>query len=54
MQRVTANRFLQNLEGGRTSVGAVVTMSDLVAAFSCDFEKNFFAASVEKLREICA
>lgn len=25
-----------------------------VAAFSCDFEKNFFSASVEKLREICA
>ncbi len=24
-----------------------------VAAFSCDFEKNFFAASVEKLRQIC-
>ena len=24
-----------------------------VAAFSCDFEKNFFAASVEKLRAIC-
>ena len=25
-----------------------------VAAFSCDFEKNFFAASVDKLRQICA
>ena len=25
-----------------------------VAAFSCDFEKNFFAASVEKLRQICS
>ena len=25
-----------------------------VAAFSCDFEKNFFAYSVEKLRAICA
>ena len=25
-----------------------------IAAFSCDFEKNFFAASVEKLRQICA
>ena len=25
-----------------------------VAAFSCDFEKNFFAASVEKLRAICS
>ena len=24
-----------------------------IAAFSCDFEKNFFAASVEKLRQIC-
>lgn len=24
-----------------------------VAAFSCDFEKNFFAASVEKIRAIC-
>jgi len=24
-----------------------------IAAFSCDFEKNFFAASVEKLRKIC-
>ena len=24
-----------------------------VAAFSCDFEKNFFGASVEKLRAIC-
>ena len=24
-----------------------------VAAFSCDFEKNFFAASVEKLSDIC-
>jgi glycerate dehydrogenase len=24
-----------------------------VAAFSCDFEKNFFSASVDKLREIC-
>ena len=24
-----------------------------VAAFSCDFEKNFFAYSVEKLRKIC-
>ena len=24
-----------------------------VAAFSCDFEKNFFACSVEKLRAIC-
>ena len=24
-----------------------------VAAFSCDFEKNFFAYSVEKLRQIC-
>lgn len=24
-----------------------------VAAFSCDFEKNFFGASVDKLREIC-
>ena len=32
MQRVTVNRFLQNLEGGRTSVGAVVTMSDLVVS----------------------
>ena len=25
-----------------------------VAAFSCDFEKNFFSHSVEKLRRICA
>lgn len=25
-----------------------------VAAFSCDFEKNFFSHSVEKLRKICA
>ena len=25
-----------------------------IAAFSCDFEKNFFAASVEKLRAICS
>ena len=25
-----------------------------VAAFSCDFEKNFFAASVEKIRAICS
>lgn len=25
-----------------------------VAAFSCDFEKNFFSKSVEKLRSICA
>ncbi len=25
-----------------------------VAAFSCDFEKNFFSFSVERLREICA
>ena len=25
-----------------------------VAAFSCDFEKNFFAYSVEKLRKICS
>ena len=25
-----------------------------IAAFSCDFEKNFFAHSVEKLRAICA
>lgn len=25
-----------------------------VAAFSCDFEKNFFAASVAKLEKICA
>ena len=25
-----------------------------VAAFSCDFEKNFWAFSVEKLRQICA
>lgn len=24
-----------------------------VAAFSCDFEKNFFAASVTKIRQIC-
>ena len=24
-----------------------------VAAFSCDFEKNFFAYSVEKIRQIC-
>ena len=24
-----------------------------VAAFSCDFEKNFFEYSAEKLREIC-
>ncbi len=24
-----------------------------VAAFSCDFEKNFFSYSVEKLRAIC-
>jgi phosphoglycerate dehydrogenase-like enzyme len=24
-----------------------------VAAFSCDFERNFFAASVERLRSIC-
>ena len=24
-----------------------------VAAFSCDFEKNFFAASVDKIRAIC-
>lgn len=24
-----------------------------VAAFSCDFEKNFFAASVAKIRQIC-
>ena len=24
-----------------------------IAAFSCDFEKNFFSASVEKLRQIC-
>jgi hypothetical protein len=25
-----------------------------VAAFSCDFEKNFFSHSVEKIRKICA
>ena len=25
-----------------------------IAAFSCDFEKNFFAASVEKLKSICS
>ena len=24
-----------------------------VAAFSCDFEKNFFSHSIEKLRKIC-
>ena len=24
-----------------------------IAAFSCDFEKNFFSASVERLRKIC-
>ena len=32
MQKETNNRFSQNLQGGRTSVGAVVTMSDLVVS----------------------
>ena len=30
--REKENRFFQNLESGRTSVGAVVTMSDLVVS----------------------
>ena len=39
-----ASRLLQNPK-------CIVTPH--VAAFSCDFEKNFFAYSVEKLRTIC-
>ena len=38
------NRLLQNPK-------CIVTPH--VAAFSCDFEKNFFAASVDKIRAIC-